>query len=165
MNHHIRGHALLTRSKPHKVTEADAATVSLLMSGINREADKRDFLSTFKKVILMPVQAIPLAPFGIKTSSSNNKSLEVATASLTVQDQGPSRSGTPMPGSDISRASTPTVPTTELAAKAAIMNSRLEGIRTLFSIEIALKLVHLAKASLERAGQFARIEGQTGEEA
>jgi len=137
------------------------------MSGINREADKRDFLSTFKKVILMPVQAIPLAPFGIKTSSSNSKSLEAAAANLSVQSQTP-RSGTPVPGSDISRAATPvtsTVPTTELAAKAAIMNSRLEGIRTLFSIEIALKLVHLARASLERAGQFARIEGQTGEEA
>ncbi|RPB24871.1 hypothetical protein L211DRAFT_837263 [Terfezia boudieri ATCC MYA-4762] len=150
-----------------KVTEADAATVSLLMSGINREADKRDFLSTFKKVILMPVQAIPLAPFGIKTGSSSNKSLEVTTANLVIQDQAPSRSGTPVPGSDISRASTPvtsTVPTTELAAKAAIMNSRLEGIRSLFSIEIALKLLHLAKTSLERAGQFARIEGQTGEE-
>lgn len=138
------------------------------MSGINREADKRDFLSTFKKVILMPVQAIPLAPFGIKSSSSNTKSLEVATSNLTVQDQIQSRSSTPIPSAEISRTSSPvpsTVPTTELAAKAAIMNSRLEGIRTLFSIEVALKLVHLAKASLERAGQFAKIQGQTGEEA
>lgn len=138
------------------------------MSGINREADKRDFLSTFKKVILMPVQAIPLTPFGIKTGSSNARSLEVATTNLSVQEHATSRSNTPAPDSDISRTSTPvpsTVPTTELAAKAAIMNSRLEGIRTLFSIEVALKLVHLAKASLERAGQFAKIEGQTGEEA
>lgn len=154
-----------------KVSEADAATVTLLMSGINREVDKRDFLSTFKKVILMPVQAIPLAPFGIKTGTStttNTKSLEAPTANLSIHSETASRSSTPALPSDISRASTPvpvTVPTTELAAKAAIMNSRLEGIRSLFSIEVALELVHLAKASLERVGQFTAIEGQTGGEA
>lgn len=152
-----------------KVSEADAATVTLLMSGINREVDKRDFLSTFKKVILMPVQAIPLVPFGIKTGSSTApRSLETPTANLSIHGEKTSRSSTPVLPSDISRASTPvpvTVPTTELAAKAAIMNSRLEGIRSLFSIEVALELVHLAKASLERVGQFAFIDGQTGGEA
>lgn len=154
-----------------KVSEADAATVTLFMSGINREVDKRDFLSTFKKVILMPVQAIPMVPFGIKTSSSattSTKPLEASAANLSIHGEKISRSSTPAVPSDISRASTPvpvTVPTTELAAKAAIMNSRLEGIRSLFSIEVALELVHLAKASLERVGQFTKIEGQNGEEA
>jgi recyclin-1 len=56
-------------------------------------------------------------------------------------------------------------PTTELAAKAAIMNSRLEGIRSLFSIEVALNLIHTAKLSLERAARFVRLGGQSGEEA
>ncbi|KAF8469077.1 exocyst complex component Sec10-domain-containing protein, partial [Kalaharituber pfeilii] len=153
-----------------KVSEADAATVSLLMSNVStREADKRDFLSTFKKVILLPVQAIPLAPFGNKSSQSTTtyttKSLEASTSNLTIQDQLPSRSSTPGIPSRASTPVPPSVPTTELAAKAAIMNSRLEGIRSLFSIEVALKLVHSAKASLERAAQFAKIEGQTGEEA
>lgn len=122
----------------------------------------------------MPVQAIPLAPFGIKGSSAakasktevaattESKSLEVATANLSAQDPVPSRPGSP---GDISRAPTPTVPTTELAAKVAILNTRLEGIKSLFSIEVALKLVHIAKESLERAAQFAKITGQTGEEA
>ncbi|KAI4102300.1 MAG: hypothetical protein L6R37_004492 [Teloschistes peruensis] len=45
------------------------------------------------------------------------------------------------------------------------MNSRLEGISSLFSIEVALKILQLAKSSLERAALFARIGGQTGEEA
>ena len=122
----------------------------------------------------MPVQAIPLAPF-MKTFSNSNahghaasasvssaKALEAAVEEATVDSS--SRTATPH---NLSRSSTPVphVPTTELAAKAAIMNSRLEGIRSLFSIEVALKLVHLAKGSLERAAQFAMVEGQTGEEA
>lgn len=45
------------------------------------------------------------------------------------------------------------------------MNSRLEGIKSLFSIEIALNLIHAAKASLERAALFVRLGGQSGEEA
>ncbi|CAD0092666.1 unnamed protein product [Aureobasidium mustum] len=48
-------------------------------------------------------------------------------------------------------------PTTELAAKTAIMNSRLEGIKSLFSIEVALSLIHHAKASIERAAIFIRM--------
>jgi recyclin-1 len=45
------------------------------------------------------------------------------------------------------------------------MASRLEGIRSLFSIEVALDLTHSAKASIERAALFVRLGGQTGEEA
>jgi recyclin-1 len=75
-----------------------------------------------------------------------------------------SRIGTPLPGD---RSPTPNIeaPTTELAAKAAIMNSRLEGIRSLFSIEVALNLTHMAKSGLERAARFVRLGGQSGEEA
>lgn len=38
----------------------------------------------------------------------------------------------------------------------------MEGIRSLFSIEIALDLVHSAKSSLERAAQFVRLGGEFG---
>jgi recyclin-1 len=60
--------------------------------------------------------------------------------------------------------STPQVepPTTELAAKAAIMNNRLEGIKSLFSIEVALELTHLAKASIERAAIMVNVGGKQG---
>jgi len=137
------------------------------MSNINREADKRDFLSTFKKVILMPVSAIP-SPFSAKSASTaETKPAETSpyanSNSLSVQETpNASRPGTPViPG----QAAPGPPPTTELAAKAAIMNSRLEGIRSLFSLEVALNLVHSAKSSLERAALFASAGGQTGEEA
>jgi recyclin-1 len=64
------------------------------------------------------------------------------------------RNGTPLPPES--------APTTELAAKAAIMNSRLEGIRSLFSIEVALSLVHMAKGSLERIATFVKPLGAEG---
>lgn len=135
------------------------------MSNINREADKRDFLSTFRKVILMPVSVIPL-PFANRNSVIiEPKPVESSPYSNSdrLSVQGPeSIPGTPgLEG----RKSPGPPPTTELAAKAAIMNSRLEGIRSLFSLEVALSLVHNAKESLERAALFARSGGQTGEEA
>ncbi len=34
------------------------------MSNINRSADKKDFLSSFKKVIMMPVTVLPSFPMG-----------------------------------------------------------------------------------------------------
>ncbi|KAK2073742.1 hypothetical protein P8C59_007994 [Phyllachora maydis] len=44
-------------------------------------------------------------------------------------------------------------------------NARLEGIRSLFSIEVALNLVHAAKTSLGRAAVFIQLGGQAGGEA
>lgn len=139
-----------------KILDADAATESFFMSNINREADKRDFLSTFKKVILMPVSVIP-SPFARNSVVIPSKT-EVAAA-----DPSPYVNPTTIEASSAGTVGPP--PTTELAAKAAIMNSRLEGIRSLFSLEVALSLVHYAKESLERAALFARSGGQTGEEA
>lgn len=139
--------------------DADAATESFLMSNVNREADKRDFLSSFKKVILMPVSIIP-SPFaaGAKpattTATGGDKGNRASV--LSVDTLASTQSQEKLPADR---------PTTELAAKAALMNSRLEGIRSLFSLEIALNLVHIAKASLERAATFSRVPGQTGEEA
>lgn len=143
-------------------TDEEASTESFFMSKVDRQVAKKDFLTSFKKVVMMPVNVLPTiplsSPFGgtQKPISSNRDSLQVEGT--------PSRSGTPAP---IDRAPSPRneAPTSELAAKAAIMNSRLEGIKTLFSIEVALNLVHTAKASLERAALFAKLGGQFGEEA
>ncbi|PWW75161.1 hypothetical protein C7212DRAFT_358465 [Tuber magnatum] len=146
-----------------KIVEEDAATESFFMSNINREADKRDFLSTFKKVILMPVSVIP-SPFSAKPETKPAEPSPYANSNtLSVPEtSNASRPGAPMtPG----QATPGPPPTTELAAKAAIMNSRLEGIRSLFSLEVALNLVHSAKSSLERAALFTSAGGQTGEEA
>ena len=147
-----------------QLSEQDATMRSMYMSNVNRQADKRDFLTSFKKVVMMPVNVFPMvSPFNTKSGTAkalvngdNPQRLEKPPS------QGPSRTSTP----DQSMASTLTVnrsatpvpepPTNELAAKAAIMNSRLEGIKSLFSLEIALNLVHLAKSSIERMATFVK---------
>jgi recyclin-1 len=164
------------------IQEQDAATETFFMSNINREADKRDFLSTFKKVILAPVSVIPSAfttakLVGMKATvetspyAADGDPNKLSVIPDEFQTRNSSRLSVASGGASGSGASGRTSPalsvkpTTELAAKAAIMNTKLEGIRSLFSLDVALKLVHLAKESLERARIFTKLGGQTGEEA
>ncbi|PSN60546.1 hypothetical protein BS50DRAFT_639962 [Corynespora cassiicola Philippines] len=143
-----------------RLTEEEQTTETFFMSNINRQAAKRDFLSSFKKVVMMPVNVLPT----IGGSSSSKPTPNAAAANGSASLEAGSRTSTPVP-IERSASPRPEAPTTELAAKAAIMNSRLEGIRSLFSIEVALNLTHTAKASLERAARFVRLGGQSGEEA
>jgi recyclin-1 len=131
-----------------ELTEQEESAESFLLSNVSRQAAKQDFLSSFKKMVMLPVSALSTT-----TSSSTRKETEANH-----------RASTSVP---FDRLGTPRLdaPTTELAAKAAIMNTRLEGIRSLFSIEIALNLIHNAKTSLERAAQFVKLGAQSGEEA
>ncbi|KAI1391188.1 exocyst complex component Sec10-like protein [Hypoxylon trugodes] len=152
-----------------KLSAQDATVESLYMGNFNRQADKNDFLSSFKKVVMMPVTVLPTAisTFGgrpLSTSAANSSTLR-PSANGTPSSSRPQtpglggateRTGSPLPGE---------VPTDELKAKAALMANRLEGIRSLFSIEIALDLVHAAKESLGRAAKFVTLGGQAGEEA
>ncbi|KAL8821436.1 MAG: hypothetical protein Q9191_007307, partial [Dirinaria sp. TL-2023a] len=158
-----------------QLSEQDATMQSMYMSNVNRQADKRDFLTSFKKMVMMPVNVLPTfpmsSPFGNKPATAkalvNGENLEVQRSS----SQNPTRSPSPNPltanALTVPRSSSPVPepPTTELAAKAAIMKSRLEGIRSLFSIEVALNLVHSAKSSIERAATFVKVEGHFGEDA
>ncbi|PHH75031.1 hypothetical protein CDD82_4619 [Ophiocordyceps australis] len=98
-----------------KLSQHDLSVESFYMSNINRSAEKKDFLSSFKKVVTMGGSAFgPSKPTG-----------SVGSQSLTPT---PSRPGTPgltgrnspLPGK---------APTDELAAKAGIMASKLEGIK------------------------------------
>ena len=146
-----------------RLTEEEASKESFFMSNVNRQADKRDFLTSFKKVIMMPVNAVGAIPTAFASSTATTKDKPIATANGESVAPTP-RTSTPAL-SERSATPKPEAPTTELAAKTAIMNSRLEGIRTLFSIEVALNLVHAAKASLERAALFVQLGGQSGEEA
>ncbi|KAL8732457.1 MAG: hypothetical protein Q9181_003940 [Wetmoreana brouardii] len=159
-----------------QLSEQDASMQSLYMSNVNRQADKRDFLTSFKKVVMMPVNVLPTfplsSPFGGKSATAkalvNGENLE---ASSQASSQLPARPSTPSMvngtslGANRSTTPLPEPPTTELAAKAAIMSSRLEGIRSLFSIEIALNLVHTAKSAIERTAVFYRAQSQFGEDA
>ena len=156
-----------------QLSEQDASMTSMYMSNINRQADKKDFLTSFKKVVMMPVNVLPTfpmsSPFGGKPATAkalvNGETLET---SKPAGSQGSTRLSTPgiVNGTTLSinRPMTPLQepPTTELAAKAAIMASRLEGIRSLFSIEMALNLVHAAKSSIERAAAFVELAGPHG---
>ncbi|KAF2141696.1 uncharacterized protein K452DRAFT_271364 [Aplosporella prunicola CBS 121167] len=136
-----------------RLLDEEASTESFFMSNVNRQAVKRDFLTSFKKVVMMPVNVMPFSTSKpAEKPSVNGDGAEVQSRSSTPNLT--ERSSTPRPEA----------PTSELAAKAAIMNSRLEGIKSLFSIEVALDLVHTAKASLERVALLVRIGGQSGEE-
>jgi recyclin-1 len=154
------------------LSEQAASTETFLMSNINRQADKKDFMSSFKKVVMMPVNILPSFP-----TLSGNKSTAKALVngdSTKLEKRNSSRSSSPTPGSMNPVTSTPMrsltplpveAPTTELAAKVALMTSKLENIRSLFSIEVALNLVHHAKSSLERAAQFIELPGPPGQAA
>ena len=155
-----------------QLSEQDASMQSLYMSNVNRQADKRDFMTSFKKVVMMPVNVLPSfpmsSPFGGKSATAkalvNGDNLEVARP---TQSQNSSRPVTPNAIDKSGRPTTPFAepPTTELAARTAIMTSRLEGIRSLFSIEVALNLVHAAKSSIERMAVFFKSGSQFGEDA
>ncbi|AEO56865.1 hypothetical protein MYCTH_2302278, partial [Thermothelomyces thermophilus ATCC 42464] len=174
-----------------KLSEQDASVESFYMGSFaNRQADKKDFLTSFKKVVMMPVTVLPTtfslpslplgSPFASKPSAAASTNGGGGggggggSSSNTVQDpgqQGGSRAQSPGPSaqSATDRSSSPPLPgkapTDELAAKAALMTSRLEGIKTLLSIEVALSLVHAAKASLGRVAVFIQLGGQAGGEA
>lgn len=153
-----------------KLSEQDATVESFYMGNFNRRQDKNDFLSSFKKVVMMPVTVLPgpigsafgggSKPVPAPAPAATNTSLRpssIASASGVSRSQTPlGRADSPLP---------PEVPTDELKAKAALMANRLEGIKSLFSIEVALDLTHAAKTSLGRADKFIRLGGQAGEEA
>jgi recyclin-1 len=152
------------------LSEQAASTETFLMSNINRQADKKDFMSSFKKVVMMPVNILPSFPT-LGSNKSTAKALVNGENADTEKHDG--RSSTPTPGvttvsSNPLRSITPLpleAPTTELAAKVALMTTKLENIRSLFSIEVALNLVHRAKSSLERAAQFNHLDGPPGQAA
>lgn len=126
----------------------EESTDSYFMSSVNRQAAKRDFMTSFKKVIMMPVNILP----GTKSAKPIASNASVIASGRDTPSIGTERPNTPRQEA----------PTTELAAKAAIMNSRLEGISSLFSIEVALNLVHSAKESLERCALFVRLPNPQG---
>jgi recyclin-1 len=151
------------------LSEQAASTETFLMSNVNRQADKKDFMSSFKKVVMMPVNILP----SFTTLSSNKSTAKALVNGENIGIDKDSRSSSPTPSmsavsSNPLRSVTPLpleAPTTELAAKVALMTSKLENIRSLFSIEVALSLVHHAKASLERAAQFTQLAGLPGQAA
>lgn len=141
-----------------QLSEQAASTESFLMSNVNRQADKRDFLTSFKKVIMAPVSILPSFS-GNQKSSETKGGLDALASDPSAAPKSPSRFSTIASPAPVALTE---APTSELSAKAALMKSKMEGIRSLFSIEVALGLVHSAKSSLERAAQFVKIGGEAG---
>ncbi|KAF3407119.1 F-box protein pof6 [Talaromyces pinophilus] len=140
-----------------QLSEQAASTESFLMSNVNRQAAKNDFLTSFKKVLMMPVAILPLPSFN-KSHKDGGDSSEAENTATHNKSTARFSTVSPIPAPlSLSEA-----PSDELAAKAALMNTRLEGIKSLFSIEVALGLVHAAKTSLERTIQFVKLGGDWG---
>src|SRR5438552_1942136 len=125
-----------------------------------RENDKTNFLASFKKVILLPVSVLPTLPFPGTHSRSSTHSGKAST---------PARPSTPSawddghpPSHPPSTLPTASLPAAELATQTALLNSRLEHIKTLFSIEVALQLIRMGKEALERMKSFRHLEGEVG---
>ncbi|KAI5924320.1 exocyst complex component Sec10-like protein [Camillea tinctor] len=150
-----------------KLSEQEATVESFYMGNFNRQVDKNDFLTSFKKVVMMPVTVIPNA-FGSSRPTSTMSTNSTGTLRPPSTPGSSSRPHSPAVSGTLERSGSPLpseAPNDELKAKAALMANRLEGIRGLFSIEVALNLVHTAKTSLGRAAKFIRLGGQAGEEA
>ena len=150
-----------------RLSDEAASTESIFMANINRQVVKRDFLSSFKKMVMMPVNAFPTIPMIPLSSPFTLASKRQSTAATFTGDSfglPPSRPMTPS-GGERTPTPQPDAPNSELAAKVALMNSRLEGIKGLFSMEVAISLVHAAKGGLERAAPFARLEGRNSDDA
>ncbi|TQS39272.1 hypothetical protein Golomagni_00211 [Golovinomyces magnicellulatus] len=146
-----------------KLSAQDATTESFLMGNFNRQSDKRDFLSSFKKVVMKPIHVLPLVSTLTTKSISAQQfpkkaNLQVPIYSTFLSTQKPSIDCPNSPMSPNFAA-----PNDELTAKAALMASRLEGIRSLVSIEVALNIIHAAKASIERVSLFILLSDEIGE--
>jgi recyclin-1 len=128
-----------------------------MRGNVIRENDKTNFLASFKKVILLPVSVLPTLPFPGTHSRNSTQSGKVSTPAST-----PARPSTPSWDDHPTTNTQSAQPTTELATQTAILNSRLERIKTLFSIEVALQLIHMGKEALERMKSFSHLPGDIG---
>ncbi|KAH3186573.1 hypothetical protein KXX02_001214 [Aspergillus fumigatus] len=59
LDHFRKKSAAVVDEWDRQLSEQAASTESFLMSNVNRQADKRDFLTSFKKVIMAPVNILP----------------------------------------------------------------------------------------------------------
>lgn len=133
-----------------QIKDESQQTEELLLSGVNREVAKKNFLQSFTKVILMPVNVVgSVMPFPARPTTSTDSSQPAAIIAG---------------NNEIDEQSKSELPTTELAARAAIMNSGLARIKRLLSLEVALQLIHTCKVSIDRARSFVKFAGRTGEE-
>ncbi|KAK9472564.1 exocyst complex component Sec10-like protein [Dipodascopsis tothii] len=146
-----------------KAAEQEHETETFLKSGVKPPPDSGDklaFLTSFKKVLLLPVTSIRVPSPAPRTKAE-------------AADDTSSTSSHVVTASSINTAATAAaakynmdnLPSTELAAHAAILNSRLESIKSLFSLEVALDMLQAARESIERCAHFTGFPSATADEA
>ncbi|EPY51234.1 F-box protein Pof6 [Schizosaccharomyces cryophilus OY26] len=146
------------------IQEKEGATESFFFRNVGQNTAKNNFLETFKNVMLLPVSLFSFP-------SENNEQANL-THRVRLSDDADSYDG--LENLDASRFVPANVyvsqdqlshlPTTELAAQAAVLDSKLEGISSMFSLELALKIVHLCKISLARTKIFLGISNSQDED-
>ncbi|KAH9844646.1 Sls2 protein, partial [Teratosphaeria destructans] len=95
-----------------ELSDQQATAESFFMSNINRQAAKRDFLSSFKKVVMMPVNVLPAFPL-----SMSSKAAAAAAASSTPTTASTANRATV--DTAHSRAQTPTLTSTNTPTRSA----------------------------------------------
>lgn len=128
--------------------EQETEAETFLWSSVSKEKEKRDFLSTFKKVFSMPAAMVGTSSPQISADVTPNSSTTTLPATAIVP-----------PTKNKRLASLTVLPTTELDAMVAVMDNKLEGIRTLFSLELAISLIKKGKETIERISHFAYMLG------
>ncbi|ODQ66986.1 hypothetical protein NADFUDRAFT_49437 [Nadsonia fulvescens var. elongata DSM 6958] len=166
------------RSFNQQTAQQETATEKLYLSNITKESDKVDFLGSFKRVFAKPFSNSSKSEINTGLSSPSISSTSTpqlrpattsgSTTSLSLSvlpETGTGRIGTPRGGFMTDMNNITNLPTTEFEAQAVIMMKKLEGINTLFSLELALNLIKAARNSIERIKIFLRVKGQIGLEA
>lgn len=132
-----------------KLSQEDTQTEQYLMSRVNVQSAKRDFLSVFRKVVrptTLDASTFVRGDVSIATPPSATHVSPVLPTNVEL-DRNTSSTGHK------------DAPTTELAARMALLDARLVGIRTLLSIELGLQLIQLARSAVERMRVFADDSG------
>ncbi|CAG8512920.1 13449_t:CDS:10 [Ambispora leptoticha] len=128
-----------------KLVSEKAEAQQALFNNANREIYKRNYLSSFRKILKLP------------TSRSRNSNSTPPSRASSPYDK---RSSTASIQSTLNSPQSP-VSASELQ-EALLWNARLEKLQKILSVETALQMVHANKDALRRVGTFVGYPGHMG---
>lgn len=150
--------------------QADLESETFLMRNVTKAQDKKDILASFKTALMVPVSIIPFANTPESLANLANLGNLSLGANFPVifkrPIENPSASAS-KPAADSTfedaffsnKTSHLTLPTNELDAHTALMTNKLEGIKTLFSLELALNIIQKGREAIERSAKFVAAGG------
>ncbi len=166
-----------------QVIEQEKSVETTILNNVTKQDDKTDLLASFRKAFRIPVN-IGIGNLSItdNNNSGNNNNNSNSTVDLqsassnTTTPVSPqtsdtiaiNKTGSSSPFTNghgrLSHVATGSIASsislTEFEAKTAIMNKKLEGIKNLFSLELSLTIIKIAKESIERLRTFVRVHGE-----